>query len=147
MKSWKIFATGIILLFIAFTFGCSPAGAELGLVGTWTATGESFNVSGFGNETANKITLVVSSNDTGSFAASFTGFATTSMNLDFKITKGDSISKTLEIEYTSSNVSALVGLKRKYTYSINGNQLKIVGLEIWNDGNGHTATKDVTFKK
>ena len=146
MKNFKTIILGVILSFMIVCFGCSPAGVETGLVGTWTAYNESFNVPGFGNETA-EITLIIYSGDTGSYASAYTGFTTTTITFGFKIIKGDSIYKTISIEYTSSKSSYLIGLKKTYTYSLTGNKLKIFGLEIWNDGAGNTVSKDATFIK
>jgi hypothetical protein len=148
MRIFKALFSGLLFLFLLFSFSCSPAGTELGLVGTWKASNVSFNVSGYGAETANSLTLEITANDTGTIGGSYTGFATVSPSVTFKITKGDSILKTLALEYTASSpATTLVGLTKIYTYSLNGNQLKITNLEIWNDGANHTASKDVTFSK
>jgi hypothetical protein len=82
MKKALVFI-GIIALF-AIMASCTPAGAELGLVGTWEAT-----VAGF------KTTVEIKNDDTYKFTGRISGI---DMSISGKIIKADSIEKTVTVE-------------------------------------------------
>jgi hypothetical protein len=121
MKKRFIFLLSAIALFTIIA-SCTPAGAELGLVGTWKTTFEGMNV-----------TLDIRNDDT--ITMSVEVIAGIYASIDGKIIKADSLAKTITIDMELSELVEQYGnifgddvLSGSYSLSADGKTLTIDGM-------------------
>jgi hypothetical protein len=127
----KIVSFSLAIIMIAAFFSCTTAGAELSLVGKWSSS--ITNASGV----TSNILIEFKADDTGTYTQSANGVSTES---PFKITKGDSVAKTLTLEFTVSGTTT----SWTYKYELLGTELKLTPVDgYWSDG----SRSQLTFTK
>jgi hypothetical protein len=112
-KKFILFMLLILIMFLGLT-SCTMAGTELGLVGKWKYAGTYK-----GLDFVYNIEIKYDDTGTGDATSKNGGSIIASQTYTFKITKADSINKTIDYTATSSGIST----DYKYKYTLTYNEL------------------------
>jgi|GEM_PF-2791799 len=109
----------LLFIFLLLMMGCTMAGAELGLIGTWEGDLE-FSYNGY--DYNDEITYIINSDDTGEYEVKTERkkdgvVETAEADSDIKILKADSINNTITIDYEDFDE------EETYSYILSGNKL------------------------